>query len=113
MSIATLIPRAADIPELRTLVARIEETYSPEAVLLFGSRAKGTARPDSDWDCLVLLPDGADEALLDPALGFDTARGSGVYADVLCAFSREFLRDVAVANTLAREIVGYAVRIGR
>lgn len=30
--------------------------FDPKAeVILFGSRARGTARPDSDWDFLVLL----------------------------------------------------------
>jgi predicted nucleotidyltransferase len=30
---------------------------SPEAeIILYGSRAKGTARADSDWDFLILRP---------------------------------------------------------
>ncbi|HEY0838392.1 MAG TPA: nucleotidyltransferase domain-containing protein [Azospirillum sp.] len=31
-----------------------------ERVVLFGSRARGDARPDSDWDVAVFLRDGAD-----------------------------------------------------
>ena len=30
--------------------------FSPEQVILFGSYAKGTARPDSDVDLLVVVP---------------------------------------------------------
>lgn len=41
------------------LLARIRATIDliePDArVILFGSRARGDARPDSDWDLLVLL----------------------------------------------------------
>ncbi|WP_210261208.1 nucleotidyltransferase domain-containing protein [Enterovirga aerilata] len=111
-SMEQLIPRKAAFPELRTLLERIEAVYKPEEVLLFGSRAKGTARQDSDWDVLVVLPDDAEEALLDPLVGFETQQGSGVYADVLCSIKREFLQDIAVANSRTREIVDHAVRIG-
>lgn len=31
-----------------------------ERVVLFGSRARGDARPDSDWDVAVFLKEGAD-----------------------------------------------------
>lgn len=42
-----------DIP---TQISRAIRRAEPEAeVILFGSRARGDARPDSDWDVLVLL----------------------------------------------------------
>ena len=40
-------------------IARIVETMNPEAVYLFGSRARGDARPDSDYDLLVIVSDDA------------------------------------------------------
>lgn len=44
--------------ERDVLLQRIKETvlgFDPGAeVILFGSRARGDARPDSDWDILVL-----------------------------------------------------------
>ena len=42
-----------DIPaKIGQVVSQIE----PQAeVILFGSRARGNARPDSDWDILILL----------------------------------------------------------
>jgi uncharacterized protein len=43
------------------LVARIVEVLKPVQVWLFGSRARGEARPDSDWDFLAVLPDDAPE----------------------------------------------------
>ncbi len=37
---------------------------SPEAeIILYGSRARGTAKADSDWDFLILLPSPKDKAL--------------------------------------------------
>ena len=38
------------------MVRRIADRFAPLRVILFGSRAVGTARPDSDIDLLVILP---------------------------------------------------------
>jgi predicted nucleotidyltransferase len=47
-----------DEPLLRTIAAEIEAAIPGAEVRLFGSRARGTARPDSDLDLLVTVPDG-------------------------------------------------------
>jgi len=47
-----------DEPLLRTIAAEIEAAIPGAQVRLFGSRARGTARPDSDLDLLVTVPDG-------------------------------------------------------
>src|SRR5438105_1921893 len=39
---------------LDTMVARIERVVRPERVILFGSRARGDARENSDFDLLVI-----------------------------------------------------------
>ena len=39
---------------IRDIVRRIVETVQPEKVILFGSRARGDARPNSDFDMLVI-----------------------------------------------------------
>jgi uncharacterized protein len=38
------------------MVRRIAERFDPDQIILFGSRARGTARPDSDVDLLVVMP---------------------------------------------------------
>jgi predicted nucleotidyltransferase len=38
---------------LQTIVERLRATFDVRRVVLFGSRAKGAARPDSDFDILV------------------------------------------------------------
>ena len=48
-------PRAAVCPP--GVIDRIVEVLAPEQIWLFGSRARGTAGPDSDWDLLVVVPD--------------------------------------------------------
>jgi predicted nucleotidyltransferase len=47
------------------MVARIVEVLHPAQIWLFGSRARGEARPDSDWDLMAILPDDALEQDLD------------------------------------------------
>jgi predicted nucleotidyltransferase len=44
---------------LDRMIARIVETMNPEAIYLFGSRAPGDARPNSDYDHLVIVSDDA------------------------------------------------------
>lgn len=39
---------------LGEMVKRIREATNPERIVLFGSRARGTARADSDYDLLVI-----------------------------------------------------------
>ena len=39
-----------------SMVRRIVRRFRPERVILFGSRARGQARPDSDVDLLVVMP---------------------------------------------------------
>jgi predicted nucleotidyltransferase len=58
--------RPVDDPILKRFRAALEEAYGErlERVVLFGSRARGDARPDSDYDVGVFLrdvPDGVAE----------------------------------------------------
>jgi uncharacterized protein len=50
--------------QIRDLAARIAAEFHPQRIILFGSRATGHAREDSDVDLLVILPfDGRARAL--------------------------------------------------
>lgn len=49
------------------MLARIVDVIHPDQIWLFGSRAQGEARADSDWDLMAILPDGAPEQDLDLA----------------------------------------------
>lgn len=42
-------------PTMETAVAQLRASLDPEEIILFGSRAYGTPRPDSDMDLLIVL----------------------------------------------------------
>jgi excisionase family DNA binding protein len=44
--------------ELRRVVSAIVTSVQPDGVILFGSRARGDFRVDSDFDLAILAPDG-------------------------------------------------------
>jgi uncharacterized protein len=50
-------PQIDDLQALERVVARLVERFDPAAVFLFGSRARGDAGEDSDYDLLAVLPD--------------------------------------------------------
>ena len=49
------------------MVLRLVEEFQPLRIVLFGSRARGDARPDSDVDLLVVMPrvDDAHRAMVE------------------------------------------------
>src|SRR4051812_2724720 len=49
-----MIQFAAD-PVLEAVAQTIVERFAPERVILFGSRARGQQRPDSDYDLMVVI----------------------------------------------------------
>ena len=68
---------------LEPLVKLVRERLAPIDVWLFGSRARGDHRQDSDWDLLAVLPDEASESLLDPIVAWEIVGASGVRATLL------------------------------
>ena len=54
-------------PRLQAAVDGIVALTHPEAVLLFGSRARGDSDDASDWDLFVVLPDDATPGIARPS----------------------------------------------
>ena len=87
---------------LRPVLARIIEILHPEQIWLFGSRAEGRARPDSDYDLLVVVPDGSPMADLDPAGAYEVTRGQGLPIDLVPCPRSVFEQEKGEVNTLPR-----------
>ena len=86
--------------EIRPLVEAIRHRFNPEAVWLFGSRARGDHRPDSDWDIVVALPDDCDPELLDPIVAWTIKHDLGIAATVLSTTGGALARSWGEPNTI-------------
>ena len=98
---------SSDSTGLGEIVRRLIESYQPERIYLFGSKARGDAGPDSDYDLMVIVPDEAPVELKRSRLAYEKLWGTGTAADVLVWTksyfeSRLHLR-ASLAAAIARE----------
>jgi len=93
------------------LLNRVVDYFHPRCVVLFGSRARGDAEPDSDIDLLVILDDDAPAEHLTLRAGWESRRGYDRAADVIPVREAVYRRRSKIAGTLAyeAEIDGIAV----
>lgn len=75
---------------MREVVRRLVACFQPEQVYLFGSTARADARPDSDLDFLVVLPDTAPRELLLSGREYERLSGIPVPVDVVPMRRRTF-----------------------
>lgn len=77
--------------KIAEMVRRIVAGFDPERVILFGSRARGTHRPDSDVDLMVVMP--VTQPKRDQVVSIRVALSDiGVAKDVVVVTSDEFER---------------------
>jgi predicted nucleotidyltransferase len=104
-NVANTTPAKINLSPVQNLLDLISERCEPVSVWLFGSRAKGTAREDSDWDLLVILSDSVpveeQENAVDP---WELRRLTRVNAEILCCGASDFRAASDIPNTLAYEI---------
>lgn len=94
---------------LDEIVRRLVEALRPEKIYLFGSRARGEARPDSDYDLMVVVPVSDLAPHQRDLLAFRALCGVGVPKDVVVCTREEF-----ESRSLARSSLPAAVlREGR
>lgn len=70
--------RPIDDARLSEAVSRLVEGLRPRAIILFGSRARGSNRADSDYDLLVV-----SERLLDYDEAYQPVAGRGLHCDIV------------------------------
>ena len=96
---------------LHAVVSRIVDQIDPEAVWLFGSRARGTHRPESDFDLLVVTKVEDGEKGYDYDRVYAPILGTGVGCDVVPCRLDDFEREATSRTGLIREILQTGVRL--
>lgn len=87
---------------LARLLPILVEALDPLEVWLFGSRAERRAHSESDYDVLVVLPDGASKEALDPRNAYALVDRADITADLIPLTMSEFNVDKDILDTLAR-----------
>lgn len=99
-------PFVNEAAALAFLRDRLVASLRPKAIWLFGSRARGDARPDSDFDLLVVLPDGLPPAAYRPERVSEPIVACGLGYDVVPCSQAEFLRQRERPGSLINRAVG-------
>jgi predicted nucleotidyltransferase len=93
---------------VQEIVQRIVKAAQPDKVILFGSRARGVARPDSDFDLLVIKESDEPGYRRDAALYLALA-GLNAPVDVI-TYTPEEVRDW---SAVPQAFITTAVREGK
>lgn len=99
--------------ELERVVAAIVASVHPDAVFLFGSRARGDFRPDSDFDLAIVAPDGSERRRLAMKAyeSIATVPGRSVGVDLVVLTPRIISTERELVGSVARAIVREGVSV--
>lgn len=102
-----MAPTAATDTALGEIVHRLVVELHPRRLYLFGSRARGDARGDSDYDVLVLVDDTNDRSYRLEQQAYGALAGFNVPVDVLVMtvdhFNRRQIVKASLPATVGRE----------
>jgi predicted nucleotidyltransferase len=85
--------------QIDRMFRRIVERFDPDRIILFGSRARGDARPDSDVDLLVVMP--VEGSRREKALDIrDTLRDIRLPMDIIVTTPESFRWRQRVVGTI-------------
>jgi predicted nucleotidyltransferase len=100
-------PELNDDPVLAEIVRRLVAAYRPDRIYLFGSKARGEAGPDSDYDLMVVVPTAVPSAWQQSLQTAAALRGVGTATDVLVwsrdAFEKRLHLKASLPATVLRE----------
>jgi predicted nucleotidyltransferase len=79
--------------KLQEIVRRIVEAIHPDRIIMFGSRARGDARPDSDLD-LLIIKDSMEPRHRRAIPAYYALKGLGVPTDILWRTAAEIAESI-------------------
>ena len=89
---------SALVPDV--LLRAVVSYFHPLRIILFGSRARGEARDDSDYDLLVVMDDDTPRERLTLRAGFESRRPFRGSADVIPCRESVYRRRAGIVGTL-------------
>ena len=96
--------RIQNDPVLEEATQRLVTEFSPSKVYLFGSRSRGNASPDSDYDFLVVVSSSNDRPLRRAQKAYRALRDLGISKDVIVTTAERFDRMKPLAASLEHEV---------
>lgn len=100
-----------DAEELERMLRQVVERADPLAVYLFGSRARGDANVDSDYDLMIVVDDGVPDDKIGVRAGFALIKDRKIPMDAIVLRSRTFNERRHVPGTLSYEVEIEGVRL--
>ena len=96
---------------LTDIVGKLKIFFKPEKVYLFGSRAKGLARENSDYDLFIIVKS-SNKRMIDRMIeANDLLWGRTVPVDVFVYTESEFNDDKDEVNSIAHAVATEGVEI--
>lgn len=97
--------------KLKILLDRIVPALNPEAVYLFGSRARGDFHEDSDYDLLVVVPDDTPRERRTMNYAYASNADTGIPADIFPCTRAAFDKYKDRGGTLSYEASHFGRRV--
>ena len=103
-ALAKPAPRIDHPADLDRVVRRLVDELHPVAVYLFGSRARGDAGPERDYDLMVVVPDDFPPERTRPSHAFALIQGRKIPVDIALVRRSRFAERSGKVGTLSFEV---------
>jgi hypothetical protein len=100
-------PYASEREALDALVSRLVAALDPQMIWLFGSRARGNAQPDSDFDLLVVAKPGGSFGSDDYELIDMPVRDTRIGCDLVPCSYEAYQAGLGLRTSLVAQIAGH------
>jgi hypothetical protein len=97
---------ASEDAALDAIISRLREALDPAEIRLFGSRARGNARPDGDFDLMVVAKAGGRFGSDDYEKVDAPLRGTGVGCDVVPCSAEDFRDGIDLPTSFVARVTG-------